>query len=377
MKRVAMLMHGGIALPGSARSVPALAGLVKRLSTQFDVTVYILEGTEPFTGPYVHGRATIRSVHAKHSAHMFTKIFRMIQAVLIDHRRNPYSLIHGFWALPGGFSAVLAGKLAGVPSVVSILGGEAAYLPEIQYGNMRGTGPRAATLWACRHGDALVVLTRYQLQELSHFGFNRTAGVHAIPFGAWAPFFEAGKQRPLAPPFHFLHVGDLNRVKDQVTLLEAFRLIRERLDCHLRIVGEDTLGGAIQRYAEKLEIADVVTFTGFVPQDSLTPHFAWAHVLLHASLYEGQGVVFAEAAAAGLPICGTRVGLLADLGENFAAIVETGDYEGLANAALRLLGDSPRRERLAENAKAWAREHDADRTAEMVAGVYLSLLKPQ
>lgn len=35
MKRVAMLKHGGIAPPGSARSVPALAGLVKRLSMQF------------------------------------------------------------------------------------------------------------------------------------------------------------------------------------------------------------------------------------------------------------------------------------------------------------------------------------------------------
>jgi glycosyltransferase involved in cell wall biosynthesis len=69
--------------------------------------------------------------------------------------------------------------------------------------------------------------------------------------------------------------------------------------------------------------------------------------------------------------------LLADLGEDFAAIVETGDYEGLANAALTLLGDLPRREHLAENAKAWAREHDADRTAALVADVYRSLLNPR
>jgi len=166
----------------------------------------------------------------------------------------------------------------------------------------------------------------------------------------------------------------LNRVKDQLTLLKAFRLIREQMDCRLRVVGEDTLGGEVQRCAAELGISDAVTFTGFVPHDGLGPHFAWAHLLLHTSLYEGQGVVFAEAAAAGLAICGTRVGLLADLGERFAATAEAGDHEGLALAALRLLGDASLRNTLAAGAKTWAGEHDADRTATLVGGVYGSLL---
>jgi len=374
VKRVVLLMHGGLAPPGSARNVPGLAGLVRRLSHQFDITVYTLQGAEAAPGPFVHGRAVVRYVPVRLGAHMSVKILRMIRAVLSDHRRNPYSLIHGFWALPGGCSGVAAGKLANIPSVVSLLGGEAACLPGIDYGNMRKTGPRAATLWSCRTANALTALTWYQLHQLSRFGFDRQAGVHVIPFGAEAPFFSAGEQRPAGPPFHLLHVGDMNRVKDQVTLLKAFRLIREQMDCRLRIVGEDTLGGEVQRYAERLGISDAVTFAGFVPHDSLAPHFAWAHVLLHTSLYEGQGVVFAEAAAAGLPICGTRVGLLSDLGADFAVTVEAGNHDGLAGAALTLLGDMPFRERLAAGAKAWALEHDADHTATRVADVYGSLL---
>jgi glycosyltransferase involved in cell wall biosynthesis len=218
-----------------------------------------------------------------------------------------------------------------------------------------------------------MVLTRYQLEQLSRFGFTRQNGIHLVPFGAEAPFFRPGEQKPPAPPFHILHVGDLNRVKDQRTLLKAFRLIREQTDCRLRIVGEDTLGGEVQRYAGELGISDAVTFAGFVPHDSLGPHFAWAHLLLHASLYEGQGVVFAEAAAAGLPICGTRVGLLADLGEHFAAIAEPRDHEGLSRAALRVLGDASLRDSLAAGARTWAGEHNADRTAGLVAGVYGSV----
>ncbi len=368
-----MLMHGGLAPPGSARGVPALAGLVQRLALQFDITVYMLQGTEQPTAPFAHGRAAVRSVPARHGAHMSLKVLHLTRALLADHRKNPFTLVHGFWALPGGFSAVLAGRLAHIPAVVSLLGGEAAYLPGIGYGNMRKTGPRAATLWACRASDALIALTRYQLEQLSRFGFSRQDGVHLVPFGAEAPFSLSGTPEPPAPPFHILHVGDLNRVKDQRTLLNAFRLIRGQKDCRLRIVGEDTLGGEMQRYAGELGISDSVTFAGFVPHDSLGPHFAWAHLLLHASLYEGQGVVFAEAAAAGLPICGTRVGLLADLGEHFAATAEPGDHEGLSRAALRLLGDASLRKSLAAGARTWAGEHDADRTAELVARVYGSL----
>jgi hypothetical protein len=52
-----MLMHGGLAGPGSAKGVPALAGLVQRLALQFDVTVYMLRGTEPPTATFGRGRA--------------------------------------------------------------------------------------------------------------------------------------------------------------------------------------------------------------------------------------------------------------------------------------------------------------------------------
>jgi glycosyltransferase involved in cell wall biosynthesis len=107
-----------------------------------------------------------------------------------------------------------------------------------------------------------------------------------------------------------------------------------------------------------------------VPHSELPPHFDWAHILIHSSLYEGEGVVFAEASAAGVPICGTRVGLLADLGDSMAVTADPGDDGAIARGVLGILGDRTRMERLRTEARAWSGGHDAGWTAGMYARLY-------
>jgi len=373
MTRVAMFIHGGIVPPTSTESVPALQALVGRLAGTFDVTVYTTIGPDGRDTPFRSGGALVKFVRARQDDGVLSRAFRTASAFRADHRARPFALVHGFWGLPGGLAAVAAGRITGLPSIVTLLGGEAASLPAIRYGNMRTPGRRAATLWACRRADALTVLTRTQLEGLRRFSFAREEGVHVIPFGADAALFPRVAAPPHSPPWHFIHVGHLNRVKDQATLLRAFRAVRAEVDARLRIVGEDTLGGSLQAMAQDLGVAGDVTFTGYADHASLAGHFAWAHLLLHTSLYEGQGVVFAEAAASGVPVCGTRVGLLADLGAPFAVTVPPGEPGRLAHAVLALLRDRAAMERLRASAFSWARNHDADWTAGQFTQVYVRL----
>ena len=85
--------------------------------------------------------------------------------------------------------------------------------------------------------------------------------------------------------------------------------------------------------------------------------------MLHTALFEGEGVVVAEAAAAGVVVCGTSVGLIADLGEGGAVQVAPGDDASLAEAVLRLLADADRYARLQESARRWASIHTPAWTA--------------
>lgn len=370
MNRIAIFSHGGLAQPGSTQDVPALAGLVRRLSELFDITVYMPVKPDGHSAQFLCGRGTVSYVKARHDDSTPVVAARMVDAFRRDHRIRPFSLVHGFWALPGGIAAAAAGSFFRLPSIVSILGGEAADLPRIRYGNMRRRLPRTATLWACRTASAVVALTRFQVERLRRHGFSRTEGVRVIPFGAESHFFGCSASKSPPPPFNLLHVANINSVKDQSTMLRAFKRVSAQVDCRLRIVGEDTLGGSIQRLVTAMGIDHLVKFAGFVRHDELPAHYEWAHLLIHSSLYEGEGVVFAEASAAGVPICGTRVGLLSDLGDSIALTVDPGDDAALAGGVLALLGDRMKMERLRADALAWSGGHDAGWTASQYAQLY-------
>ena len=377
MKRIALFMHGGVAPDWSTQNVPGITALVKALAESFDITVYTRVKSDRYSLPFSCGKAAVRYVGEESTTHLTMQVMQFVEAFRRDHYTTPFGLVHGFWANPGGIAAVIAGKISGIPSVVSFLGGEAAALPGISYGNMRKPVARMLTLWTARHADALSVLTEYQLDRLRTFGLQREDNVHIIPFGVNRRLFPYGERKALPPPFHILHVGHLNDVKDQRTLLIAAQKVSSRMQCEFRIAGEGSREQSLKDLAAELGIADRVQFLGFVPNEELPKHYAWAHLLLHSSLYEGQGVVFAEAAASGVPICGTRVGLLSDLGDSFAATAGPGDPEGLADAVVELLADPVRMDRLKKYARSWAESHDDTWSAERYLSSYDQLLNLQ
>jgi len=370
VKRVAIFARGGVAPARSAQHVPSIAALIARLSSAFDIRVYVPLRGDGHTEEFLCGDARVTYVDARHDDASVRVAARMIRAFARDHARSRFALVHGFWALPGGIAAVAAGRFWGLPSIASMLGGEGADLPAIGYGNMSHRASRTATLWTCRHASHLALLTGFQRERLRAHGLGRDRDVHVIPFGAEPGFYGPPARRAPAPPYNLLNVAHINRVKDQETILRALRRILPDVPCRLRIVGEDTLGGELARRASDMGLGGVVTFAGYAPHREMRMHYDWAHLLLHSSLYEGEGVVVAEASAAGLPVCGTRVGLIADLGDACAAATEPGDDAALADAMRSLLADGARRDAMSAGAHAWARVHDARWTAAQYAALY-------
>jgi glycosyltransferase involved in cell wall biosynthesis len=102
----------------------------------------------------------------------------------------------------------------------------------------------------------------------------------------------------------------------------------------------------------------------------LPAQYEWADILLHTSLHEAQGVVVAEAAAAGVVICGTKVGLLSDLSPHAAVTVATGDFSGLAAEVLNLLHDRQHQTTLRKSAHDWANSHNSKWTAQEYSAIY-------
>jgi len=369
-KRIAIIIPGGIGGGYFLQGIPVVEDLVIRLAENFNVTVYSLIKTDP---AYLPKNFKLRHTSATLSHPFLWRIFLCSLLLIKDHFKKRYQLVHGIWGYPPGIIAVMFGKIFRVPSVVSIRGGEAANVPEIAYGNMRKRLLRKVTIFTCNHAGALVTLTMFQVNELKKYGYKQP-GFQIIPNGVDDTVFRM-EAKPLEPPFHFIHIANLNPVKDQGTILKAFKLMAEKADCRLRIIGDGECMDALKKQAQELGIADKVLFTGAVQNKALPAHLHWAHIMLHSSLYEGQGVVLAEAAASGVVICGTNVGLIADWGNNCCIPVACRDFESMAREVLALLNNPERFKELQQNALAWAKNNTAAHMAGSFENLYNSLLK--
>jgi glycosyltransferase involved in cell wall biosynthesis len=182
--------------------------------------------------------------------------------------------------------------------------------------------------------------------------------------------------RPRDPsgPSRLLHVASLNRVKDQGTLLRAMARLRDAGErFHLDIVGQDTLHGAVQELAHSFDLDEFLTFHGFLPHSQLRPLFEAADLMVMSSLHEGGEVVTLEAAIAGVPMVGTRVGHTAAWAPDGAVAVPVGDDAELAWAIRGVLSDESARQRLAREAQRLAVENDVNATADRVNALYRRL----
>lgn len=137
----------------------------------------------------------------------------------------------------------------------------------------------------------------------------------------------------------------------------------------MTIIGTDTLGGRVQDYARVLGVYEDIDWKGKLLHDSLPSVFHEADILLLTSLYEGQGVVVMEAFAAGVVVAGTRVGMLADLGDE-RITVAPGDADGLAGVVEELLAQPALMEQLRRRNRVFAEEHDAASTCTAYMQLY-------
>ncbi len=179
-------------------------------------------------------------------------------------------------------------------------------------------------------------------------------------------------------PMQLLCVGAVSKRKGYDVLISALKEIPER-DWRLTITGaldrdRDAVRALEAAIAEN-KFQDRVQLAGVVVPATLDRFYESADLFVMPSLFEGYGMVLAEAMARGLPIVCTTGGAAADTVPDEAAIkVLPGDAGQLARAIDTALSDRKLRTRLAD--AAW----DAGRklptwheTARRVAAVILDL----
>jgi glycosyltransferase involved in cell wall biosynthesis len=166
----------------------------------------------------------------------------------------------------------------------------------------------------------------------------------------------AERARGTGRPLMLLAVGSIVPRKAFDVLVHALASVKSR-DWQIAIVGPTDRSvqafTTLQTAIEDTGLGPHIALTGAVGQEQLDRFYDASDLFVMPSLYEGYGMVLAEAMARGLPIVCTTGGAAAATVPDAAAIkVPPGDALALGSAIRRVLDDAALRCRMSD--AAWA-----------------------
>lgn len=239
-----------------------------------------------------------------------------------------------------------------------------------------GLSPMMAATFAAEEKDALtsvraVIVTSETTAAIVESAFGVPGEMITVaPPGVDRPRSQRGERR--RGPVRIFVMGSITPRKAHHVLIQALARIED-------LEWTCVIAGSLERQPETAEaligqiamlgLSERVALVGEIDAGRAAAVYADADIFALASVYEGYGMVFAEAKAHGLPIVATTGGAIPEaVGEGAGLLVPPDDALAFAEALRVLVSDPERRAALAAGSKAAGeRLPDWNRTAALIA----------
>jgi N-acetyl-alpha-D-glucosaminyl L-malate synthase BshA len=294
----------------------------------------------------------------RYDEHIFFHEVEMVNYPLLEH--PPYAialaakmaevgaqagldLFHVHYAIPHAVSAFLARSILGKPrpKIVTTLHGTDITL----VGNDRSLFPM--TRFALEQSDGVTCVSRYLAAKTREvFDVDRPLKVipNFVDTGRFVPTDRPTLREHLAPRREriLVHLSNFRSVKRVPDAVRVFASLRAVLPARLLLIGDGQDRHQAIDLAQRLGVAQDVIFLG--KQDDVETLLSVADLFLLPSQEEAFGLAALEAMSCGVPVIGTRVGGVPEVVEDGKTgfLLEVGDVDGMACAALCLLQDPAR-----------------------------------
>jgi L-malate glycosyltransferase len=281
---------------------------------------------------------------------------RMHQVVLA----HKLDLLHVHYAIPHATSAWIAKEMLqpvrpDLPILTTLHGTDITIV---------GQDPSYHTItkFSIEKSDGLTAVSRYlQVETWNAFGCT-ACRIEVIPNFIDPEVYDRSRYaETIAGQFDgtrrvLMHISNFRPVKRVRDIVQVFARVKEEVPSVLVMVGDGPDRVVAEAEAQRLGVQDDVQFLGKI--DAVAPLLAGADLFLLPSDRESFGLSALEALASGVPVIGTEAGGLPEVvrhGET-GVLCQVGDIDGMASAALRILGDDVRWQEMSTLAASDARE---------------------
>jgi glycosyltransferase involved in cell wall biosynthesis len=163
-----------------------------------------------------------------------------------------------------------------------------------------------------------------------------------------------------------IHVGTLQPRKNLGVLVEAWDMVRARVDRPpmLQLAGKrGWLYDSLFQSVQSRGLGDLVKFADYVERDDLPALYSGALALPFPSLYEGFGLPPLEAMSCGTPVLASTASSVPEVVGDAGILLNPNDAAAWADAVERVMQEAPLREELSRKGLARAAQFTWERCA--------------
>lgn len=156
--------------------------------------------------------------------------------------------------------------------------------------------------------------------------------------------------------FTILQIGTLHWKKDQITLIKAMALLRNRgIPFQLTIIGEGEERSKLEAEIKKWKLGDIVKLVGAKTQDEVAQLLSQVNCYIQSSVSEGIPVAIMEALACELPVVATKITGIPELviHEKTGILVEPGNIKDMTDALQAIYLAPLQAEEMGRRGRAW------------------------
>lgn len=266
--------------------------------------------------------------------------------------RHGLDILHVHYAIPHAASAYLAREMAGPGRLkvvttlhgtdITLVGQEPSFFP--------------ITKFLIERSDAVTAVSQW-LKEQTRQLFGVAGPIDVIPNFVDTRLFRPRRDARLRARFAapgeklLIHASNFRQVKNVPAVVEVFARVAARLPARLLLIGDGPELCTAQELAAAQGLADRVASVGQV--ENMAQVLPLGDLTLLPSRHESFGLVALESMSCGTPVIATAVGGAREFiedGHN-SFLRDPDDLEGMAEAALAVLGDAERWQQMSEEAR--------------------------